>query len=77
MKRDILYVDDEAENLIVFEASFAEYFNVVTGDSAPQAPRLPMRQAFPGVGPRPPAHARPLWRGREADNSGHPGEAGR
>jgi nitrogen-specific signal transduction histidine kinase len=49
MKRDILYVDDEAENLIVFEASFDEYFNVVTADSAQQALALLERQAFPVV----------------------------
>lgn len=49
MKRDVLYVDDEAENLIVFQASFDEYFNVVTADSAQEALRLLERQAFPVV----------------------------
>lgn len=49
MKRDVLYVDDEAENLIVFQASFDEYFNVVTADSAQEALALLERQAFPVV----------------------------
>ncbi len=49
MKRDVLYVDDEAENLIVFQASFDEYFNVVTADSAQEALELLERQAFPVV----------------------------
>jgi response regulator RpfG family c-di-GMP phosphodiesterase len=49
MKRDVLYVDDEAENLIVFQASFDEYFNVVMADSAQEALRLLERQAFPVV----------------------------
>lgn len=37
MKRDILYVDDEPSNLIVFEAAFEEQFNVVTRGSAEEA----------------------------------------
>jgi signal transduction histidine kinase len=49
MKRDVLYVDDEAENLIVFQASFDEYFNVVTAESAQEALELLERQAFPVV----------------------------
>jgi signal transduction histidine kinase len=49
MKRDVLYVDDEAENLIVFQASFDEYFNVITAESAQEALELLERQAFPVV----------------------------
>ena len=49
MKRDVLYVDDEAENLIVFQASFDEYFNVITAGSAHEALELLERQAFPVV----------------------------
>lgn len=37
MKRDILYVDDEPSNLIVFEAAFDEQFNVITCRSAEEA----------------------------------------
>ena len=37
MKRDILYVDDEPSNLIVFEAAFEEQFHVHTCDSAEEA----------------------------------------
>ena len=37
MKRDILYVDDEPSNLIVFEAAFEEQFNVITCRSAEEA----------------------------------------
>ncbi len=37
MKRDILYVDDEPSNLIVFEAAFEDLFNVHTVKSADEA----------------------------------------
>lgn len=37
MKRDILYVDDEQSNLIVFEAAFEDVFNVHTVTSAKSA----------------------------------------
>lgn len=37
MKRDILYVDDEPSNLIVFEAAFDEQFHVITCKSAEEA----------------------------------------
>ncbi len=37
MKRDILYVDDEHSNLIVFEAAFEDVFNVHTARSAEEA----------------------------------------
>ncbi len=49
MKRDILYVDDEAENLVVFEATFDEFFNVVTVDSGQAALELLENRAFPVV----------------------------
>ncbi|HUY91089.1 MAG TPA: response regulator [Pirellulales bacterium] len=37
MKRTILYVDDEADNLIVFQATFAEQFEVLVASSAQEA----------------------------------------
>lgn len=37
MKREILYVDDEPSNLIVFEAAFEEQFHVITCRSAEEA----------------------------------------
>jgi signal transduction histidine kinase len=49
MKRDILYVDDEVENLIVFQATFDETFNVVTATSAEEALRLLEERPFPVV----------------------------
>jgi signal transduction histidine kinase len=49
MKRDILYVDDEVENLIVFQATFDEMFNVVTATSAEEALRLLDERSFPVV----------------------------
>jgi len=49
MKRDVLYVDDEVENLIVFQASFEEHFNVVTAESGEQALALLAEHAFPVV----------------------------
>jgi signal transduction histidine kinase len=49
MKRDILYVDDEIENLVVFQATFDEHFNVVTVDSGQEALRLLDKQPFPVV----------------------------
>jgi two-component system sensor histidine kinase/response regulator len=49
MKRDILYVDDEIENLVVFQATFDEYFNVVTADSGAEALRLLESRPFPVV----------------------------
>jgi two-component system sensor histidine kinase/response regulator len=49
MKRDILYVDDELENLIVFQATFDDYFNVVTADSGQEALDLLATRAFPVV----------------------------
>ena len=49
MKRDILYVDDELDNLIVFEATFESSFNVRTANSSAKALDLLERQAFPVV----------------------------
>jgi two-component system sensor histidine kinase/response regulator len=49
MKRDILYVDDEVENLIVFEATFDEYFNVITANGGQEALDLLDQRAFPVV----------------------------
>ena len=49
MKRDILYVDDESENLIVFEATFDEHFNVVTATSGAQALEMLAERSFPVV----------------------------
>jgi signal transduction histidine kinase len=49
MKRDILYVDDEAENLIVFQATFDEYFNIVTANSGVEALELLDKHPFPVV----------------------------
>ena len=37
MKRNLLYVDDERENHIVFKAAFAEHFNVLKASSAREA----------------------------------------
>ena len=37
MRRDILYVDDERDNLIVFEAAFEDDFNILVASSAKEA----------------------------------------
>lgn len=47
MKRDILYVDDELDNLVVFEATFDASFNVYTANSAAKALELLERRSFP------------------------------
>jgi signal transduction histidine kinase len=49
MKRDILYVDDEPDNLVVFEATFESSFNIHTANSGTKALDLLQRQAFPVV----------------------------
>jgi signal transduction histidine kinase len=49
MKRDILYVDDEMENLVVFQATFEDYFNVVTASSGQAALELLEHHVFPVV----------------------------
>jgi signal transduction histidine kinase len=49
MKRDILYVDDEHSNLIVFEAAFEDVFNVHTARSAEEALTFLESHAVPVV----------------------------
>ncbi|REJ72647.1 MAG: hybrid sensor histidine kinase/response regulator [Planctomycetota bacterium] len=49
MKRDILYVDDEPSNLIVFEAAFEETFNVYTAANADEALNFLKSQPVPVV----------------------------
>lgn len=49
MKRDILYVDDEVDNLVVFEATFESTFNIYTASSAAKALEVLARQSFPVV----------------------------
>jgi signal transduction histidine kinase len=49
MKRDILYVDDEVDNLIVFEATFEEHFNVWTANTAEDVLALLEERPFPVV----------------------------
>lgn len=49
MKRDILYVDDEVENLIVFQATFEEHFNVITATSGVEALELLGQRPLPVV----------------------------
>lgn len=46
MKRDILYVDDERDNLVVFEATFEESFNVHTATGGEQALEMLEQQPF-------------------------------
>ncbi|HWB09805.1 MAG TPA: hybrid sensor histidine kinase/response regulator [Pirellulales bacterium] len=49
MKREILYVDDELDNLIVFEATFESTFHVHTANSGTKALDLLEHRAFPVV----------------------------
>jgi signal transduction histidine kinase len=49
MKREILYVDDEMENLVVFQATFEDHFSIVTASSAAEALEILERQSFPVV----------------------------
>ena len=49
MKRDILYVDDEMENLIVFQATFEDHFNVITASSGAEALEILAERSFPVV----------------------------
>jgi len=49
MKREILYVDDEQENLIVFQATFEDHFEIVTASSGAEALELLERKSFPVV----------------------------
>jgi two-component system sensor histidine kinase/response regulator len=49
MKRDILYVDDEADNIVVFEAAFEDEFTIYSATSGAEALELCERVAFPVV----------------------------
>ena len=49
MKRDILYVDDEPDNIVVFEAAFEDDFNVLTAESGKQALEIMERHPVPVV----------------------------
>jgi len=49
MKRDILYVDDEQDNLIVFQATFDDTFEVWTATSGAEALKLLESRSFPVV----------------------------
>ena len=49
MKPDILYVDDEAENLIVFQAAFEDDFNILTANSGEEALALLEKRSVPVV----------------------------
>jgi signal transduction histidine kinase len=49
MKRDVLYVDDEVDNLLVFEATFEDAFNVFTASSGAEALRMIDSRQFPVV----------------------------
>lgn len=48
-KRDILYVDDELDNIIVFEAAFEDDFNVIPAASAKEALGVLERRPVPVV----------------------------
>ena len=49
MNRSILYVDDELDNLLVFEATLEEHFDVWTASSGQRALELMEQQPFPVV----------------------------
>jgi C4-dicarboxylate-specific signal transduction histidine kinase len=49
MTRDILYVDDELDNLLVFEATFGDDFQVYTAHSGEEALALLEQRPFPVV----------------------------
>ena len=49
MKRDILYVDDERDNLIVFEAAFEDSFRVYTANNGRKALELLEERPYPIV----------------------------
>ncbi len=49
MKRDVLYVDDEVDNLVVFEATFEDSFNIWTATSGQEALDLIDSRPFPVV----------------------------
>src|SRR6185295_9978977 len=49
MKRDLLYVDDESDNVVVFEAAFEDDFRVFTADSGRAALEILEQQPIPVV----------------------------
>ena len=49
MKRDILYVDDEPDNIVVFEATFEDHFTVHTAGNGRQALQVLERIHVPVV----------------------------
>ena len=49
MNRSILYVDDELDNLLVFEATLEEHFDVRTASSGERALELMEQHSFPVV----------------------------
>ncbi len=49
MKSNILYVDDEPENIVVFEAAFEDLFNISTANSAEEALQLTEESYFPVI----------------------------
>ena len=49
MNRSILYVDDELDNLLVFEAAFEDHFDVWTASSGERALELMDQHPFPVV----------------------------
>ncbi|HLJ10271.1 MAG TPA: hybrid sensor histidine kinase/response regulator [Planctomycetaceae bacterium] len=49
MKRDLLYVDDEPDNIVVFEAAFEEDFKVWSAASGQQALEMLEQTAIPVV----------------------------
>ena len=49
MTRDILYVDDEETNLIVFESAFEDDFNIHTATSAAEALEILEEHPIPVV----------------------------
>jgi signal transduction histidine kinase len=49
MKRDLLYVDDESDNVVVFEATFEDDFRIFTADSARDALKILEQHPIPVV----------------------------
>lgn len=49
MKRDILYVDDEFDNIVVFESTFEDEFNILSATSGAEALEILERTPVPVV----------------------------
>jgi signal transduction histidine kinase len=49
MKRSILYVDDELDNLLVFEAAFEDHFTIFTANSGKEALEILEKDPIPVV----------------------------